>query len=77
MNCIHFPLPFNFYFELAFLYQIRYIKDGLTLFNIKAGIDRYKSEHNPSFHFQIMLFNINVIELNIYKCGDGEVSHEQ
>ena len=65
--CIHFPLPRNYYFELAGLYQIRYIKDGFTLLETRLGIDRFKSDHTPSFHFQIMFCNINLIELNIYR----------
>jgi len=72
IKCIHFPLPGGMYFELAGLYPIRSLMDGITFFDTRCGIDVY-DHHCPRFVTQLIVCNINVFELNIYRRGDYNV----
>jgi hypothetical protein len=57
------------YFELAGLYPIRSVMDGITFIDTRLGIDVY-DHHCPRFVMQLIACNVNVFELNIYKRGD-------
>jgi hypothetical protein len=52
--------------ELSFFHKYRSLEDGLTVCNILIEHDWYKGDHKPSFSFNLILFNIMVIEFNLY-----------
>ena len=51
----------NFAFDICGMYKIRNFSDGISLFNFKANIDLYKSNHNPKFEIQLIIFNVNIL----------------
>ncbi len=52
--------------ELVLFNKNRKISDGLTIFNLNINWDRFLEDHSPKFIFELILFNIEIIEFNIY-----------
>ena len=69
MNAIGVLLPGNRVFEIAGLYPVRRLGDGLTVFEFKINFDRYVSDHTPKFSIQLLICNINVLEISVYQRG--------
>lgn len=58
--------------EITFFHLYRSFKDGLTVFNIDINNDWYIGDHNPKFEFSIILFNVTIVEFNIYDTRHEE-----
>lgn len=56
----------TFALDLIMFNKIRNLSDGIDFFNCHLSADWYKDDHKPSFDFMLILFNITIIELNIY-----------
>ena len=63
----------NYALDVYGLYRCRYIKDGLTVFNLSTQSDWYHGDHNPQFSIQLMIFNIMVLDFRIYNIHHVEV----
>lgn len=46
------------YWETQLFARIRDWKDGITFFELKINLDRYVSEHSPSFQIEITVLNL-------------------
>jgi hypothetical protein len=51
-------LPKRLNLEIQLFAFIRSFKDGITFFEININFDRWKSEHTPSFQFELTIFNM-------------------
>jgi len=45
-------------YEVQLFSFIRDFKDGLTFFEFKINLDRFKSEHTPAFQLEITILNM-------------------
>lgn len=52
--------------ELVLFYKYRQFSDGLTIFEKRINWDRYLGDHSPKFEIYLAVFNITIIEFNIY-----------
>ena len=48
----------NWNYEVQLFSVVRDFHDGITFFDLKVNLDRFKSEHTPAFQFEITIFNI-------------------
>jgi hypothetical protein len=48
----------NIFWETQLFANIRSWKDGITFLNFKMNLDRYKSEHTPSFQIELTILNV-------------------
>jgi hypothetical protein len=48
----------NVFWETQLFASIREFKDGITFFEFKINLDRFKSEHTPSFQIELTILNI-------------------
>jgi hypothetical protein len=46
------------HWEIQLFAPIRSWKDGITFFSFKVNLDRYKSEHTPSFQIELTFLNL-------------------
>jgi len=58
-------------YEVQLFSVIRDFKDGLTFFEFKINLDRFKSEHTPSFQLEITILNM-YSHLWIYQNNIGD-----
>jgi len=47
----------NIFWETQLFANLRDWKDGITFFKVRMNLDRYKSDHTPSFQLEITIFN--------------------
>jgi hypothetical protein len=60
----------QFAWEISIFNKIRDFKDGLTVFHIEIESSKDTNfDHNPSWNFDIIFFNYNIIEVNIYNIN--------
>jgi len=48
----------NIFWETQLFANIRSWKDGITFLKFKMNLDRYKSEHTPSFQIELTILNV-------------------
>jgi len=48
----------NNYYEIQLFARVREFKDGLTFFEFKCNLDRFKSEHTPAFQLELTILNL-------------------
>lgn len=48
----------NLFYEIQLFALIRNFKDGITFFEIKINLDRYKSDHAPAFQIELTILNL-------------------
>lgn len=62
----NFTLNKNYALEIVAFNKIRNFSDGLSFFELTFNWDRYKGDHSPRIEFFFLLFNITILEMNIY-----------
>lgn len=55
---IYFGITKNYNFEAQFFGLVRELKDGITFFEFKVNLDRYKGNHSPAFQLELTVFNV-------------------
>ena len=53
--------------DIALLYKIRELSDGLTFIDFSFEWDRYKADHKPSLEAQFVLLNFVIFTVVIYR----------
>jgi hypothetical protein len=53
-------------FDIDLFRVIRSYKDGITFFEFIINLDLYESDHKPAFNVLLIIFNLKIIELEIY-----------
>ncbi len=48
----------NLFYEIQLFARVREFKDGITFFEFKCNLDRYKSEHSPAFQLELTILNL-------------------
>jgi hypothetical protein len=48
----------NYFLEMQLFAFIRSFSDGITFFECKVNLDRYKSEHSPAFQLELTILNM-------------------
>lgn len=66
MNTFYKSLSKNYALEIVLFKKIRNYSDGLSIFELTMNWDRYKGDHSPRGEFFFLLFNIAIVECNIY-----------
>lgn len=56
----------DYAWEFVALHKFRDFGDGITFFKKFIKWDRYLADHKPSFTIQLIIFNFNIFEFNIY-----------
>ena len=46
------------FWEMQLFAAIRSWKDGITFFDFKINLDRYKSDHSPAFQIELTVLNL-------------------
>ena len=64
---LHGPLPRGYYWEWQFLDKVRAFHDGVTFCEINLNLDRYPDDHNPKVTLGIMVLNVILSQIVIYK----------
>ena len=62
----------NYAVDIALLYIVRSLKDGITFFELKADISWFKGDHNPKFEIMWVCFNFVILNLNVYNVHHTE-----
>ena len=44
--------------EIQALARVRDLKDGITFFEFKINLDRYRSDHSPAFQIELTVLNV-------------------
>lgn len=53
--------------EIAGLYQVRKLKDGITFFELSLSLDLYEADHSPAATFRLMALNFLLLEIGFYR----------
>lgn len=57
----------NFALDISGFRMIRTIRDGISFFDFDISWERCKYvDHNPSFDFTLIIFNLILIDFHIY-----------
>lgn len=66
MLLLSFGIGKNYAFELSGFKKIRESKDGISFFKLELNLDRYEADHNPKFSASLMIWNVMILELEVY-----------
>lgn len=69
-----FKLSKNYAVELGLLRKVSYFKEQVTFCDFDCGVFYSKSDHNPKFVTELILFNILIFEFSIYNINHVDFS---
>jgi len=72
MNGFSVKLGRDYAIDVAGLYQVRKLKDGITVADLEVGGSWYRGDHNPSFTVRLMAMNFMILEVTLYNVHHVE-----
>jgi len=72
MNGFSVKLGRDYAIDVAGLYQVRRLKDGISVIDIEVGGDWYRGDHNPKFTIRLMILNFIILDVTLYNVHHVE-----
>lgn len=69
-----FNLSKNYAVEFSFLRKVSYFKQQIIFCDFDCGLFYSKSDYNPKFVTELILFNILIFEFSIYNVNHVDFS---